>query len=192
MSDRPLIAIAEAASGDAGAIAALHSASWRDAYAPLLPVGALPDSLEAEHVALWDKVLFASPRRVLVLTASQSGVLQGFAALCADPDDDDLDYLAALHVRPGQRSSGLGARLLLALAKSRRRSGRQRLWCWVLRENAGGRRFYAALGATEGVSQTVPLTETTDCVDIRLDFPPWAELIARCEARLAGRLERGG
>lgn len=190
-SGAPALDLRVAVPDDAAAIAALHSASWRDAYGPVLPAGALPETLEAQHRALWDRVLAPRPEPTLVLTARRGGNLVGFIAVHRDADDPDLDFLAALHIRPGLRSGGLGARLMLEIAQRRADAGRLRMWCWVLRENVAGRRFYARLGALEGVHQTVPLTETTECVDIRLDFPRWADLAARCEAALASRQAQG-
>ncbi|MEM6972632.1 MAG: GNAT family N-acetyltransferase [Pseudomonadota bacterium] len=170
---------------DAAEIAALHSASWRDAYGPLLPSGALPARLEEMHRTLWARVFSPEGSGTLVLTARQDGALMAFAAVHRDADQPTLDFLAALHVRPGARSGGIGARMIAEIA--RRRAVAERLWCWVLRENASGRRFYARLGATEGKAQTVPLTQTTACVDIRLDFPPWPDLQGQAQDMIARR-----
>lgn len=174
---------------DAGAIAAVHSASWRDTYAGFVP-GGLPDTLEAGHRALWDRALVPDGRLRLVLVATRAGEIEGFAATHPDPDDPGTDHLAALHVRPDRRSAGIGACLMRELADRLFALGRRRLWCFVLAGNDAARRFYARLGAVEGERAAVPLIEGVVVEDLRLDFPPLDRLGARARAVLAARRER--
>ncbi|MEM6489496.1 MAG: GNAT family N-acetyltransferase, partial [Pseudomonadota bacterium] len=138
---------------DAPAIAALHSASWRDAYAPLLAPHRLPDTLEAEHLAMWTATIpQVAPGRLLVVEADGTEIL-AFLSTVPDPDGDAAaEHLAALHVAPGAQGMGLGALLLSGVAANCHAEGRQRLWCWVLTGNAGARAFYARLGGTEAAA----------------------------------------
>lgn len=171
---------------DAPAVAAIHSASWRDVYAPLVS-GTLPEALEADHRALWARVLAAEPHRRLVLVAEAGGRLAGFAAAHPDPDDPAVDYLAALHMHPDARGQGTGAALMAALADALAARGRTRLWCYVMTANHAARRFYARLGATERPAEPVALIEGVRTEDLRLDFPAPDRLADLARAVLATR-----
>ncbi|MEO1468071.1 MAG: GNAT family N-acetyltransferase [Pseudomonadota bacterium] len=172
------------APADAPAIAALHTASWLDAYAPHVP-GGLPADLADRHRALWDRVLGTDrPANVLLLAEDAAG-LAGFVATHPDPEDPALDYLAALHVAPSRRGQAIGARLMAAAARAL--VGRDRLWCHVLVANAGARRFYARLGGSEGPPADGPILPGVLVPECRVDLPPMPDLAARAAALIARR-----
>ena len=59
---------------DADAIAALHTASWRSAYADLMPAAYPNGPLEAEHLAKWRaRAAAPSPGRLLLLAEETEG-----------------------------------------------------------------------------------------------------------------------
>ncbi|MEL6335584.1 MAG: GNAT family N-acetyltransferase [Pseudomonadota bacterium] len=183
------IHVRPAVGSDAGAIAALHSASWRDVYAPLLTGTALPADLEAEHRGLWEKVLAPSAQvRAILVAVDEADRIVGFGATHPDPEDPALDHLAALHTDPALRGAGIGLMLMREVADRLLALGRQRLWCYVLEENLGAKAFYARLGAVEGALETVPLAGGERTVDRRLDFPHHRDLGLKARAQLIARL----
>jgi ribosomal protein S18 acetylase RimI-like enzyme len=98
---------------DADAIAALHTASWRSAYAALLPAAYLRGPVAEEHREKWrarTADLSANGGDPLLLTAFEEGELRGFAYLRAT--DDHRVHLDNLHVHPDRVGTGLGRRLL--------------------------------------------------------------------------------
>ncbi|MEO1459094.1 MAG: hypothetical protein AAFV49_16255, partial [Pseudomonadota bacterium] len=71
------VVIRPAVPADAEAIASLHAQAWRDTYGPLLPEGALPDTLEEDRQRLWPRVLAPTARLQVVLVATFGGRLLG-------------------------------------------------------------------------------------------------------------------
>jgi len=75
---------------DGPAIAALHTASWRDAYRGLLPDAYLDTDVVAEHAALWQERFAATDAASSVVTvvAEHEGEVVGFAHSIVDDDPE--------------------------------------------------------------------------------------------------------
>ncbi|MET9382738.1 GNAT family N-acetyltransferase [Streptomyces sp. NPDC002928] len=105
---------------DADRIAALHTASWRSAYAGLMPAEYLHGPLAEEHRAKWRSrtAVAATDAGHCLLLAEEDEAgeeddeaeLCGFVNLHTAPDG--RVHVDNLHVRPGRVGTGLG-RLLL-------------------------------------------------------------------------------
>jgi len=134
---------------DAPAIAALHLASWRDAYRGVLPDAVLDVAAPAEMPRHWAATLPLS-RPGAVILAMRGGEPLGFVAAYVE---GATAYVDNLHVAPGGRGAGLG-RVLLGLAARRlRRLGCTRAELFAFAGNTGALRFYARLGAAIGPVQ---------------------------------------
>lgn len=165
------ITIARAVDGDRAGIGQVHVASWRDAYADVLPADYLGTQIEDRMNAHWSSKVFGEGDVVLVARRGERVV--GFAATWAEVPP----LLDNLHILPGLRRYGLGQRLIRKTAKVLRDSGRDRLALWVLSDNAGARRFYARLGGVEGrrkmrrlgTTQAENIAVTWDSLDPILD-----------------------
>jgi len=162
--------------GDARAIAALHIASWRDAYRAELP----PDYLAAidldERAENWRKRIAAG---TIVLLEKNGDSLAGFCA-CGPSRDDDADPSYAweienLHVAPTLRGGGIGSRLFDQASLLARDHGAGELSLWVVETNVRARRFYEAHGMhADGATQRHVLAPgvSLDEVRYRLAFVP--------------------
>ena len=141
-----------ARTSDIDAIAALHAESWRSAYRGLVPDALLGPGLDAERRDAWrQRFATANPDRRLVLTASSGDQLIGFTCVLADVEPAFGPLLDNLHVKPGWRGHGIGARLLQASREwVREVAPGQPMHLWVLTGNAAARRFYRAQGGVEG------------------------------------------
>ncbi|MBF9029847.1 GNAT family N-acetyltransferase [Rhodobacterales bacterium HKCCE3408] len=126
---------------DLPAIASLHAANWRAAYAGLVPDAALGAPLEDYMARTWTVDRLVRDR----VTVIGEGELLGFAA--ADPDHRDGPYLDNLHVAAEARGQGLSRRLVADLAAT---LGDRALWLVVLAGNAPTRAVYRAWGGIEG------------------------------------------
>ena len=137
---------------DSDAIAALHAESWRSAYRGLVPDDFLGAGLDAERQQAWrDRFATVPPDRRLVLLATSGDALIGFTCVLADGETGFGPLLDNLHVKPGWRGRGIGARLLdESRAWVDRIAPGQPMHLWVMEGNTAARAFYRARGGTEG------------------------------------------
>jgi len=140
---------------DADAIAALHAESWRSAYRGLVPDDFLGPGLDDERLQAWrDRFASANSERRLVLEATSKDLLVGFTCVLADAEPGFGPLLDNLHVKPGWRGHGIGARLLHESREwTRQIAPGQPMHLWVLEGNVAARAFYQAQGGIEGESR---------------------------------------
>ncbi len=131
--------IRPATPNELSAIAAVHAASWRDAYRDMLPDDYLDHQVSDDLARQW-RDLEIGPRDV-VLVAEQETVV-GFIAVWCRPDP----YIDNLHVLPQGRSGGIGKKLMQAAAERLVRQGQSTAYLWVLADNHHAIRFYERLG----------------------------------------------
>ena len=136
---------------DAHDIAALHAESWRSAYQGLVPDDVLGEGLDAERLQFWrDRFASPHPDRRGLFSAIADETLIGFACVLADADPLHGPLLDNLHVKPGWRGHGIGARLLQeSRAWCRTIAPDQPMHLWVLEGNTAARGFYRAQGGVE-------------------------------------------
>ena len=134
---------------DADAIAEVHVASWRWAYAGLLPASVL-DALSVEdRAAAWLPVLADAPGAVTV-AVEDDGTIVGFVSVGPTPDEDDpppgTGALFALYLHPDAVGTGVGKKLLEHGEAQLRDEGFTRATLWVLETNERARRCYERHG----------------------------------------------
>src|SRR5688572_24455070 len=143
-----MLLLREGGRADAGAVAALHIASWLAAYRGELPDAFLDNQSLAERTAEWDARLAAPEIRLLLL--EDGDLLLGFAAFgpsrAPDADPRLVCELYNLRSLPDRRGGGLGRQLFDAVADEARRAGRTTLTLWVAERNWPARRFYERQG----------------------------------------------
>jgi ribosomal protein S18 acetylase RimI-like enzyme len=142
------ITIRPATEDDTAAIAALHVASWRDAYADILAPDYLSGGIEADRLAVWSERLRDRPANQLVNVAcDSSGLMQAFVCGYRDVDPVWGSLIDNLHVRPQARGQGIGERLLRdAAGELSARASISGVHLWVFEANVAGLRFYQRLG----------------------------------------------
>lgn len=147
--------IRRATAADADAIAAVHAASWRDAYRDVMPADYLRDQALADLTRHWRETEYR-PEDV-ILVAERAGAVIGFIAIYRGPEHGPIPYLDNLHVHPEQRSGGIGAQLMAAAAEALQALGETGVYLWLVQGNAAAQRFYERLGgvATERSAKEV-------------------------------------
>jgi ribosomal protein S18 acetylase RimI-like enzyme len=142
------VTIRSATEADAAAIAAIHAASWRDAYAGILSSDFLNGDIEGNRLDLWTRRFRDQPPSQLVDVALDStGTVMAFACSYADFDDRWGSLVDNLHVLPRFRGRGVGERLLRSIvAQLEAESPERGLHLWVFEANVAGLRFYNRLG----------------------------------------------
>ncbi len=135
--------------GDADAIAALHTESWRSAYAGIMPASYLDGPLLEERRELWATRLTPEvPGDAShLLLAERDDALHGFAYLIAQPDSRIL--LDNLHVRPTLKRSGIGRRLMgHAFTWAAAQHPGKPVYLEVLKDNSSAIAFYERCGGS--------------------------------------------
>ena len=130
---------------DAPGIAEVHVASWRWAYANLLPQEVLDGLRVEDRERIWQDVV---PRGGVVV-AEEAGRIVGFASVGPVEDGagpEETSELFAIYVAPDVAGTGLGRSLLDRATETMQMSGSRRAVLWVLADNARARRFYDAAG----------------------------------------------
>jgi ribosomal protein S18 acetylase RimI-like enzyme len=149
--------ITPATPDDCPAIAALHVASWQQAYAHLLPAEYLASLSVARREASWRQVL-AEDRSELLVARSGTEVL-GFVSFGPSRDADapaGRGEVWALYVSPGAWSTGVGRALWDAGRERLVALGFRSVSLWVLAGNERALRFYrlAGFSVEEGCETT--------------------------------------
>lgn len=134
---------------DAAAIARVHVAAWRDAYAGLLPDPYLIRMSEASTAARWRATLAWSARRGSTYVVDQPGegvVGYGTCGPCrASPAVRAEGEIYELYVHPEAQGRGCGRALIARMAEHLLTSRKASACVRVLELNPG-RWFYHALG----------------------------------------------
>ena len=163
---------------DASAIAALHVASWRDAYAAILDPAFLAGPIEAERLDLWCARLTKPPPGLLVRAALEADQkLVGFVCAYRDRDPRWGSLIDNLHVAPGRRGGRIGERLLREAARGLiAENAQQGLHLWVFEANTGGRRFYERLGGQVVDAEPSEIPAADGKTVLRVHWPRLAAL----------------
>jgi ribosomal protein S18 acetylase RimI-like enzyme len=142
------IVIRPAVETDAATVAAIHVASWRDAYAQILTSEYLSGPIEVDRTAVWSKRLRERPPGQLVdIAFDPAGSAQGFVCGYLDHDPVWGSLIDNLHALPQMRGRGIGERLMRGAARQLLANGPGRgLHLWVFEANEAAVRFYKRHG----------------------------------------------
>ena len=160
---------------DADQVAAVHVASWRWAYAGLLPAEELAGLSVAERTDRWLARLAGTGTgrtdRGATFVADLDGRVVGFASVGPGRDDvggPSVGELYAIYLQREMAGTGTGRRLHDAGVGWLAEQGWTLALLWVLRDNLRARRFYEACGwQVDGATKTVPRPDLVDLDEVR-------------------------
>lgn len=140
--------IRQATAADVEAVAAAHVASWRAAYAGLLPDEVIAGRTLEDRLRVWGGVV--RERRGTLLVAAPDDTVLGFCHAWRTRDDDldpsRVGEISALYLLPEAWGRGLGAALCDGALDALAREGLAEVALWVLESNARARAFYERAG----------------------------------------------
>ncbi len=130
---------------DAPALARVHIAAWRVAYAGTMPDAFLAGLDESRFARGWEDAL--SDGTTLV-GLSEDGLVDGFATVgsARDADPPASAQLWVLNVHPEAFGSGLATVLHSAALAHLVEQGHEAAYLWVASDNPRARRFYEREG----------------------------------------------
>ncbi len=143
---------------DGGAIAAVHVAAWRSAYAGLLPDWTLTDLSARRQEGYYARVIRAGGIvHVAEAPADGSGAaaVVGFVTASRAPNAAIADgEIETLYVLDDWREQGVGRGLIRAAARDLASAGCRSVFVWVLSQNPS-RWFYERMGGVRAVEGSV-------------------------------------
>jgi ribosomal protein S18 acetylase RimI-like enzyme len=128
-------------------VAAVHVASWQEAYRSLLPSDYLAKLSVEKREAAWRQVLAEGRSELLV--AVEGDRVVGFVSFgpCRDQAaPPDRGEVWAIYVAPRAWSTGVGQALWRAASERLKTLGFLSVSLWVIEGNERARRFYWAAG----------------------------------------------
>jgi ribosomal protein S18 acetylase RimI-like enzyme len=172
------IVIRPATEMDAVTIAAIHAASWRDAYAHILAPEFLGGGIEADRLDVWSQRLRDRPLTQLVnLALDPTGLAQAFVCVYCDFDPVWGSLMDNLHVRPQARGQGIGEQLFRAVAgQLSARDSSAGLHLWVFEANVAGLCFYQRLGGRVVERDTSRIPAAGGKTVLRVHWPTVAQI----------------
>ena len=169
----PQLRLRPATAADVPAIAALHTASWRDAYADILDPAFLAGPIEADRLEVWKGRLRNSDENQLVHVAeTEDGDVVGFICAFRNAHPAFGSHVDNLHTAPHMRGQGVGEKLLreaASLLESRGAEGGLHLW--VFEANTAGLRFYQRLGGRVVEQSTSRMAAAPGKISLRVYWP---------------------
>lgn len=143
--------IRPATPADAGAIAGLHVAVWRQTYADLAPAAAIA-RLDAAHRLPGWRAALAPGAPGATLLAEIGGVPVGFVRYgpASQPELGEGGEIKHLYIAPDCARRGIGRQLLTAALAGLKQAGFNAAALAVVRGNDRALAFYRAEGATLG------------------------------------------
>ena len=177
----PSAVIRPATPADAAGIAQVRVDAWRATYRGMIPDAYLAAMKVEDSAAMWLRVLSANADVVCVFVAEDAGIVRGFASgnRLAPPKQGRDAELSAIYLARDWQRSGVGTRLLGAVAGTLHQRGATGLLTWVIAGNRPARTFYEKLGATLLVEQPFQW-DGLDLVEAGYGWSDLAALTAAC------------
>ena len=132
---------------DAPALAAVHEASWREAYAGVLPPRALMGFINRRGLGWWVRTV----RHAGVLVLEVGGEVAGYATFGRNrtgalPQGGEV---YELYLAPEYQGLGFGRRLLTAALDALAAGGAKGAVVWSIEDNERAMAFYRACGGRD-------------------------------------------
>jgi GNAT superfamily N-acetyltransferase len=139
-----VIDIRTARAPDAGELADVYAAAWREAYSGIIPSLTLERMIVRRSARWWREAM----QRRAILVLEVGGTVAGYASFAPAPgrSHPGAAEIQELYLRPEYQGLGLGARLFAAALKRIRGRGYGRVLVRALAENDRANGFYARRG----------------------------------------------
>lgn len=149
------IILRRARPGDARGIAEVHVSAWRETYRGIVPDSYLDNLSVDEREARWRRLDEPGNPSFAFVAVDGAGQVVGFGT-GGPRRDGPAEYageLNAIYLLRAAQGSGIGRRLVAAVARELAARDMPSMLLWVFRDNLPARRFYEALGGTLLTSQ---------------------------------------
>ena len=146
------INIQHATVDDARTIANIHTSSWRDVYANILPKNYLTNDIEQERIEFWHRKLSGKDGSEMVLTVGSGEVIFGFIWITRTGEPGYDAIIEALHIDPSAKNCGYGKKLMKAAVEHLIKDGVKSICLRVFDDNTAAILFYRHIGGVKDQS----------------------------------------
>ncbi len=137
-----------ASTADAFGVAAVHDASWRQAYTGIIPHMSLNTMIRRRDAQWWARAIRHSTR---ILVLETLGQIVGYATLGQNRVSalSQQGEVYELYLMPEYQGVGLGKKLFLAARQELEAIGLKGCVVWALEDNVQATQFYANAGGMD-------------------------------------------
>jgi ribosomal protein S18 acetylase RimI-like enzyme len=167
---------------DARDLAAMHIASWREAYAGILPEKMLSSLSVTARAEAWERILRESrtERSTVVFLAEHDRRIFGFgscgAQRAANLQEQGYDgEVSGVYVLRAFQKQGVGTGLFGEMSRDLIRRGFKAAALWVLRDNSAGRHFYERYGG-QVIAEREDVRDGAVLAELAYGWPDLSEL----------------
>ena len=167
------ISVRHATPADASQIAAIHCASWREAYSSVLDEAFLAGPIEEDRRALWsDRLQKPDQARITLLADVAQAAPAAFVCGYRDLDPVWGSCINNLHVLPALRGKGIGEHLMRSAARALAAEAKTvGVHVWTFEANQAALRFYRRLGGQVVERGTSQIPAAKGATILRLFWP---------------------
>lgn len=173
-----MIHLRQARPGDAGAIADLHTAGWRDTYRNVMSSDFLDNHAQQERLTHWQSAMSQPDGEKGVFVAEKDGKVEGFICVRLRHDAQWGTYVDSLHVSSALRGQGAGKLLLRRAAEWIDGVDTESpLYLWVFEDNVRATAFYQKLGGVIAEKTVSEMSSSDNAPVFRISWINAAQLV---------------
>ncbi|MFC2099392.1 GNAT family N-acetyltransferase [Candidatus Bipolaricaulota bacterium] len=159
---------------DAEALAVVHVAAWRAAYAGIVPDAVLEQRDVAYRTKRFREFLSRNEGETYIL--EREAAVIGFMTIGAARDENaaasETGEIWGIYLHPGHWRQGIGTSLFRSAQTMLREQGFSQIVLWVLEENTAARRFYEAMSfRVDGADKELTLGRPLRAIRYRKVLP---------------------
>ena len=166
------IVIRPASVEDAAAMASVHVDTWRTTYPGIIAAETLANLSYERSEKLWIEHLANPGSERAFVAATPAGEVVGLAS--GGPIKEPLEQcdgeLYVLYIRQAYQGTGLGKRLVAAVAQDLASRGYASMVIWVMKDNRSARGFYERLGGRLAGEKSIHIGEE-DLLEVAYVWP---------------------
>lgn len=184
--------IRRATVADAGAIAGINVAAWKESYVGIVPRVFLDSRMSEDRVAFWKDCLSGNGvDAFLALDEARAPIGYAVAGPRRDGPAECRGEVYSVYVLERAKGRGVGRRLIRCVAGALTDRALLPVFVFVFRDNVDGRRFYEALGAVAGEESAFDLGGHP-MVEVAYRWRPRAFAALNCDDESGAEVPRPG
>lgn len=161
------IEIRKATLNDVNTISRIYALSWKTAYKAIVPQKYLDELKTDFWVPSLEKRIKSGTAKAMLVCENDTPVGCAVYGRARDQSFPDFGEIVSLYLLPGFFRKGCGKKLMQEVIADMKADGFEKFYLWVLKENAGARKFYENCGFTYSGDECTCEIMQKQLVDVR-------------------------